>query len=195
MTLKLATDVTAVSGEPVSRAEARSWARMDSAVEDWQVDMLIAGARARAEHITGRVFTTKTWDLWLDAFPASEVSLERTPVDSVTWVKYLDSTGAQQTIGSSSYVLDGMNEPAFLLPAHGYDWPSTYDSANAVNVRFVEGYGSNPNGWLALVRQFMCVCIATDNEFRQAMVAGIPVQELPGSYHERLLDPLRIWGV
>lgn len=191
MTLKLITDATT---EPVTVAEAREWARMSSSEPDWIVSMLITSARARAEHLTGRVFVQKTWELWLDAFPASEICLERSPVDSVTWLKYLDTNGAEQTVASSNYTLDGMNAPAFILPAYGYTWPSTIDSANAVKARFVEGWGSNPNGWLQIVRQFMNVTIATDHEFRQAIVAGMPAQELPGRYYERLLDPLRVYG-
>lgn len=191
MSLRLVVDV---STEPVTNAEARDWAKMSSSEPDWIVDMLISSARMRAEHIAKRSFTTKTWDLVLDAFPAVELSLERYPVASVTHVKYLNDAGTETTLDAANYTLDAYSEPAFIIPVEGFDWPSTIDAANAVRVRFVEGWGSDPVRGLALVRQYMNVVIATDNEFRQSVIAGVSVSEMPGKYYDRLLDPVRNLG-
>jgi len=188
--LKLISDNT--GPEPVSNAEARDWARLSASEPEWIVTMLVASARARAEHLTGRTFTTKTWELYLDEFPDGEIPLQRTPVDSVTWLKYLDTSNVEQTVPASKYTLDGFAEPARIIPVYGYSWPQTIDMPNAVKVRFVEGWGTNPNGWQQIVRQFILVTLATDAEFRQAVVAGLSVADLPNRYYERVLDPLRI---
>ena len=195
--------VTAPVTEPVSRAEARAWARMSDDEPDWIVDMLIGASRERAEHLCGRGFTTKTWELALDAFPAAELSLEVTPVASIESVKYLDTTGVQQTFNSAGYVLDSYAEPAFIIPADGYEWPETFDSANAVKVRFVQGWSTNPIPELNTLRRYMCMEIATGHDFRSAMVVGRPVNQLsfsaattlPAQYYDRILDPLRAYGV
>lgn len=192
MTIRL---VAAPSVEHVSIAEARAWAKLADAEPDWLIAMLIGAARERAEHICGRSFTTKTYDLVLDAFPAVELDLETSPVESITWVKYLDLSGFEQTLSPSTYVLDSYDDPAFVLPAAGYVWPDTMNSVNAVRIRFVEGWSSNPIPNLNSLRQFIAVTLATDIEFRQAVSAGGDIKALPGRYFDRLLDPLTVYGV
>lgn len=186
--------VVAATTEPVTKAEARVWARLSSDEPDWVVDMLISSARERAEHLCSRGFTTKTWDLVLDEFPLVELSLERTPVTSITWVKYLDVNGVEQTLSPSAYLLDSYSAPCFLLPATGYSWPATIVSVNAVGIRFIEGWGANPIENLNALRHWIAVTLATDTEFRQSIIAGISVADIPGRYFDRLLDPLTNWA-
>lgn len=186
--------VTAAATELVTEAEARAWAKLSTDEPAWIVNMLIAAARERAEHICNRAFVSKTWDLYLDEFPAAELSLERSPVTSITHVKYTDTAGAEQTFSSSSYVLDSYDSPAFLIPAEGYEWPATYDTANAVRIRFVEGPGALPIPEANLLKQYICVRIATGNEFRQGIVAGMLPHQLPRDWCEGLLDPLVVYG-
>jgi uncharacterized phiE125 gp8 family phage protein len=192
MTLRLVAGPTA---ELVSIAEAREWAKLSDSEPDWIISMLIAAARERAEHLCGRSFSTKTYDLVLDAFPEVELDLETSPVESITWVRYLDDAGAEQTMDPSTYVLDPYGDPCFLLPAAGYVWPSTIDSVNAVRIRFVEGWSSNPIGNINSLRQFIAVTLATDMEFRQSITTGADARSLPGRHHDALLDPLRVYGV
>lgn len=195
MTIKL---IAAPATEPVSRADAKLWCRIDAAdtTEDALIDMLIASARIRAEHITGRSFLSQTWERVIDAFPEVELELGVPPVMSISQITYVDAAGAVQTLAPTAYVLDADQEPGWALPAQGNEWPVTLlDTANAVRVRFISGYADSSNKICAPLWQWMHMQIATAWQFRSQIVAGMTIAELPGRYVDRLLDPYRIWGV
>lgn len=155
--------VTLVSGpaaEPVTKAEVKLTAGYDSdltAHDTLLDDIWIPAARRECEHLTGRKLITQTWDIALDAFPADAIDLSvLSPIASITSVTYLDGAGAQQTLSSSAYVLDAKNDAQpYLLLADGYDWPTTYDSANAVIIRVVVGYGDAASDVPADVRAWL----------------------------------------
>ena len=142
MTLKI---VTPPNVEPVSVAEAKVLCRVDSDItfDDALIATLIAAAREECEHLTGRALITQTWERVLDAFPCGGILLGMGLVQSIAQVSYVDSTGVTQIMSSADYVLDATNEQRpYLLPVDGVSWPDTYDTANAVSVRFVAGFGS-----------------------------------------------------
>jgi uncharacterized phiE125 gp8 family phage protein len=144
MTLRL---ITAPTVEPVTQAEVMRWSRIDASGEspdpvDTIIGMLIPAARKVAENITGRGLITQTWELVLDKFPCNEIEIGMLPIQSITSLKYYDSAGVLQTMSSANYVLDADTLPGWVLPAYGFTWPSTYDIAQAVIIRFVSGYGA-----------------------------------------------------
>jgi hypothetical protein len=59
----------APASEPVTLAEAKLWARIDSTVDDALVTSLIAAARQYAEDYTSRAIITQSWRMTLDRFP------------------------------------------------------------------------------------------------------------------------------
>lgn len=133
--------VTAPTVEPLTVAEARQHLRVDGNDQDDVIARLVAAARRRCEAFTRRAFVTQTWDLTLDAFPCWTIDLPRPPLQSVTHVKYLDTSGVQQTLSAALYTVDTKSEWARITPAYGQSWPSTRDQVNAVEVRFVAGFG------------------------------------------------------
>jgi uncharacterized phiE125 gp8 family phage protein len=136
--------ITAPAAEPVTLAEAKLQCRIDGTELDAMLARYIAGARDAAEHkLGGRKLINQTWELALDAFPVAEIDLRLAPVASITSVKYIDVAGVEQTLASNAYTLDAATLPAWLLPAYGTEWPATLDTANAVKVRFVVGYGAD----------------------------------------------------
>jgi hypothetical protein len=70
------------------------------------------------------------------------MDLDIGPVSSITSVKYLDSTGAEQTLSSAVYTLISESLPPRLVLKTGQSWPATYSADNAVRIRFVAGYGA-----------------------------------------------------
>lgn len=135
--------VTAPAIEPVTVAEARAHLRIDGNDHDDVIARLIRAARRRAEAATRRALVTQTWDLTLDDFPCWAIEMPRPPLVSVTHIKYYDTTGAQQTLSAALYLVDSKSEPARITPAYGQSWPMTRDQVNAVEVRFVAGYGAD----------------------------------------------------
>ena len=139
--LMIVKSVTLPSEEPVSLDEARAHLRLESGEDDYLSD-LIAAARRHCESFQGRAYVTQTWDLYLDAFPGGCIKVPLPPLQSVTFIKYKDSCGVLQTLGTYDYVVDAYSEPGLIFLAYGKSWPSTYPEANAVQIRFVAGYGA-----------------------------------------------------
>jgi len=190
MTLKL---ISGPSAEPISLADAKAHLRVDADGEDALIGLLIGSARQAAEHQLGRALIAQTWELVLDAFPAAEIEIPAAGVSAITSVKYLDSTGAEQTLDSAAYVLDAESTPAYLLPAAGYSWPSTADAVNTVRVRFTAGFGATAADVPAAIRHWMLLHIGSGYANRESVAAGVSVAELPGRYHASLLDPYRVY--
>jgi uncharacterized phiE125 gp8 family phage protein len=121
--------------------------------------------RTEAENALQRSLITTTWLITLDAFPRCKsgypplypptvagispwqrsgvIELPKPPIQSVDWVKYVDTNGVLQTLDPSAYVLVAAREPGELWPAFGTSWPVTRDQAGAVTVQFKAGYGAD----------------------------------------------------
>ena len=191
MTLKL---ITAPGEEPVSLVEAKLQLRVEHSVDDDLITGLIQAAREQAEHQTGRALITQTWERVLDAFPCVEIEIGLPPVASIVSVTYIDTAGVATVLDSAAYSLDADTPHGWLLPAEGYAWPSTLDTANAVRVRFTTGYGAAaavPAGLKAWIK----LRVGTLYSQREEVAAGVSLSSLPGSYADRLLDPYRVWSI
>lgn len=183
--------ISAPTDEPVSLAEAKLHCRVDISTDDDMITAMIVAARQRAEHETGRRLMTQTWDLLLDAFPAAEIELRRPPVQSITHVKYYDTTGTLQTLDASLYSLDSVLLPGWLLPAYNTEWPDTYDTANAVQVRMVCGYATAA-AVPAAIKQWILLQVGAMYAQREALATGPSVSAVPGAFVDGLLDPYRL---
>jgi len=148
MGLKL---ITPPTSEPVTTEQAKLWLRLDSDAEIDTVAMLIAAARQTldgADGYLGRCLDTQTWALTLDRFPCErEIRIPLPPLQEVVSVKYLDSTGAEQTFSSDSYRLDSDDWSGRILLDGGASWPSTLFERAAVTITFKAGYANGvPEG-------------------------------------------------
>lgn len=189
MTLKL---ITAPATEPVTLAEAKVHLRCGDG-EDALLGVLIQAAREHAEHQIGRALITQTWERVIDAFPAAEIELGMPPVSSVAQITYTDTAGTEQTMSAADYSLDADTAPGWVLPAVNTEWPDTLDTASAVRVRFVCGYGA-ASAVPAAIKSWMLLRIGTLYKLREEVVTGKSLAEIPGGYVDRLLDPYRVWG-
>lgn len=129
--------------EPAGVDEVRSHLRIDTTDEDAQILQWIKAARSRLEHLCGRFFITQTIDWFLDDFPSlSDTIWVFGPVQSITSIKYQDQSDTEQTLASSVYELDSKGFNPRIRPTFNEVWPSTYDTVNAVTIRYVAGYGN-----------------------------------------------------
>lgn len=183
MSLKL---ITGPASEPITLAQAKLHLRIEGSAtdEDTIITALITASREAAEHELGRGIGSQTWKLTLDEFPAEAIKLPLAPVASITLVQYFDTAGAAQTLPSSAYVLDNADaDQAWLLKAYGYEWPDTYDAANAVQITYVCGLTSTPE----TVRAWMLLRIGALYEKRSDFEQSSCV--------DRLLDRYRLVSV
>ena len=132
--------ITAPTAEPVTIDELKAHLRVTSGVEDADLARLITAAREHVEQQTGRALADQTREYTADAFPSSGVlRLGFAPVVSISSVKYLDETGAEQTLDASVYTVDTQSEPGALVLKVNQDWPDTASLPAAVRVRYVCG--------------------------------------------------------
>lgn len=192
--------VTAPASEPVTAAEARSYMRVDASTEDTLIESLITAARETVEHVTGRALLTQTWRVNLREWPVEDedteeasIILPRTPVASVTSLKYYaEGEVAQTTVSSSNYQAFLYATPARLILSEDYDLPDLADRPDAVEVVFVAG-ATTSAAVPRTLRTAVLLVVAHLFENRQPLNIGNIVNELPYSL-KHLLEQNRVGG-
>jgi uncharacterized phiE125 gp8 family phage protein len=176
--------------EPVTLAEAKAHLRLDTNTDDTYVSALITAARERVELFLRRALITQTIEYTIDGFPAGEIDLPRPPLQSIEWIKYIDTAGTLQTLPLANYVADvSSNEIARVALAWNRFWPITRCLINAVVIRFVAGYGDSPEDVPQAIRHGILIEIGNLYENREDVVVGQAINMMPVS--ERLLWPYR----
>lgn len=182
--------------EPITLDEAKAQCRVSSTDEDDLLTALIIAARQECEHKVGRMLISQVWEQVFDAFPSGAIDLDMAGATSVVSVTYVDTAGALQTYGSANYVLDAeCEQESWLHPAAGTTWPSTYDSANAVHIRFVVGFGPSASDVPRSVRTWLLMRVGTLYQCRTEISSGAPLSELPMRFTDGLLDRYRVLSV
>lgn len=189
MALKLITPATELA---VSLADVKAHLRVDTTDEDSLINAYITAAAELAEQATGRALMPQTWELTLDAFPEA-FEITRVPAASITSLKYWDTTGTQQTMGTGLYTLDNSEDfgNAYVVPVYGGIWPVNRDQTNAVALRYVAGYATAaavPDS----IKAWIKLQVGAMYENRQAEGA---VQTYALGFADRLLDRYKVWSV
>ncbi len=128
--------------EPVSLAEAKAHARIDTDVDDALVGELISSARQWAEGFTGRAFITQSWKLAVGSPPETRaLALPRAPLQSVVSVECYDDDDQASVWNAANYFVDTLHEPGRLVLRIGATWPAMARTANGIIVTYTCGYG------------------------------------------------------
>ena len=144
--------------EPLTLAEAKLHLRVDIPDDDALISALITSVRQYAETITRRAFIQQVWSYVIDSFPGPTligvpwgktftlprhaIEIEKSRVQQVTAINYLDMSSTPQVMPPSSYTVDYSSEPCRITPVFGQIWPIPLPQIGAVNVRFVAGYAA-----------------------------------------------------
>lgn len=132
----------APSGLALELQTVKEHLRKDTDDEDALIEALIATATEWVETFTARALLTQTWDALWDCVPeAGYLRLPKSPVASITHVKYVDTAGTQTTWPTQEWQADIASEPARIVPAYGYCWPVMRHQLHPLEVRYVTGYG------------------------------------------------------
>lgn len=175
--------ITGPTAELVTLAEAKAHLRVVTTDEESVITMLITAAREFCEDVARRSFVSQTFELSLDAWPISPLTLPLQPTSSITSIKYVDSDGTTQTVDPTVYRLDGGK----VFPASGKNWPSaSLQPYGAIKVRYVAGYG-NAAAVPAKYKQAVLLTLAHWFQNREAIVVGESVKELPLAVQALLL--------
>jgi uncharacterized phiE125 gp8 family phage protein len=133
--------VTPPASEPVTLAEVKSQRNITDVYSDTELTRLIAAVRSYVEGYTGRALITQTWDLFLNEFEPG-ICIPMPVLQSVTTVKYTDTDGNQQTLADTEYTVVINEQPGYIVPSYNNDWPDIRYVPEAVEIRFVAGYGA-----------------------------------------------------
>lgn len=136
--------VTPAAVEPVTLAELKDQIRKTTNDQDAYLGTLIKSARAYVQNQTQRVLINTTYDWFLDSFP-HWFALPKSPVSTLSSIKYIDTDGVTQTVATTEYVVDKNSNPCRVVLEYGKSWPTPKTIINAVTVRFVAGYGAAPS--------------------------------------------------
>lgn len=173
--------------QPITLAEAKLHLRVDTPADDALISALLIAATDDSEHLMGRAVLPQTWQLTLDSFTSTELTLQKPPISAITSVKYLQaSDGVLTTLSAGAYLLAAANDyTARIVPAYGTSWPATRGMPEAVRIAFVTGYpdaASVPE----LIKAWIKLRLAALYENRQAWTEGKAIE--PNPFIDRLLD-------
>ena len=181
---------TAAVNPVFTTAEAKAVLKVDVSDDDTLIDNLISAATESCQIYTNQYFidtvVTQYSDNWNEFY-----TLYKSPVVSITHVKYYDSDDSQQTLSSSNYILDGTSKPARIGIAVDGSLPNLSDRINAVEVKYTVGYGTASTDVPEGIRTAIILTVGNWYENRQSVITGRTATELPLS-SQYLLDQYKI---
>jgi uncharacterized phiE125 gp8 family phage protein len=179
--------ITGPATEPVTLAEMRTQLGITDASDtasDPTITRRIIEARQWVEGYIRRALITQTLEIRQDCFTEC-IKLPHPPVISITSVKYIDTDGVEQTLGSSNYVLDDYPLVPYIREAYGISWPSTRDEPNAVRVRYSAGYGS-ASDVPQLIREAIMLIVGHWMNFQPQSENGLVLARVPYAVQDML---------
>lgn len=135
---------TAPAEAPVTLTEAKAQLRVLTSDEDTLIGALIDTAVALLDGrngMLGRAIVTQAWRLKIHSFPGW-IELPMPPLQAVSSITYLDTSGVSQTLAADQYIVDTGTFVGRIRPAYNVVWPLTQPIAYAVTVNFTCGYGA-----------------------------------------------------
>lgn len=103
------------AAEPLTRAEAKAYLRVDHDAEDMLIDALIAAARRLVEAACGRALMDQTWRMTLDAWPLRGViPAPVAPVQQILSATVLAADGTPVPLPDGALTLQSDRAPALL---------------------------------------------------------------------------------
>lgn len=175
---------TKPTAEPVSIDDAKAQVRYsgDDSETLYLLEQISTLAREQYEHDTNLQLMPATWNLTLDCLPANGIIyIEKSPLQSVTSIKYYDADNQMQTFDSSKYIVDTGSDPGRIQLKYGESWPSLYNRVGAVIIEFIAGYadaGSVPEADKGAIKQL----IGHYFVHREAVISGTQIHEIPFGY-------------
>ena len=169
---------TAAASPVYTTAQMKTFLKVDVSDDDTLIDNLIEAATESCQIYTNQYFintvVTQYSDNWKEFY-----SLYKSPVVSITHVKYYDSDDTQQTLASSNYVLDNISKPARIGVSVTGDLPNLSTRINAVEVKYTVGYGTASTDVPEGIRAAIGLTCANWYENRQSVITGRTATELP----------------
>ncbi len=179
--------VTASTQEPITRAEAKIWLRVDEfeVLEDALIDGLITRARTRFEDVAQRSCLVQTFDYYVEQLPAGcAIDLPKAPLVSVTSIKGYQTSDATDAGGTamstSGYYVDTAREFGRVMPLSAFTYPVSTREINGGIIRFTAGYSSQTSGVPEGVKTEIKLLVAALYEHRGDELEQTKILEMYG---------------
>lgn len=136
---------------------------------DTLLELYIAAAIETFEIETSRALITQTVKQTESGFPCSSdfINLARSRATEVDSVKYYDTDNVLQTLDSDKYYLTTDTLPSKVYLNKDETWPDTYPRADAIEVIYVAGYGSQESDIPGKAKHAMCLMIGDSFLFKE----------------------------
>lgn len=193
--------ITPPTAEPITLAEVKANLRIVLSDDDADITRMIEAARDVAQGRLNRTLMMQTVEMAADYFPwpytpepanpYGVIRLLAPPLGEVESVKYIDPTGAQQTLDPLTYIVNDYVEPAEISPAYGKAWPTTQLRRASVVIRYTAGYpdaASVP----AAIKQWMHMAVGTMYATRESN-SDVQLYSLPDGFMADLLQPYVVY--
>jgi len=165
MTLGLDVQIkTDLATEPVTVSEAKSYLNVDYSTWDSLIGTLISSARTKLERYTGCTFATKTLVSTFQQV-SDNIDIPYGPIQSITHVKSIDSSGTKSTLTSGT---------DYIVTGNLFKTIRFYGIATPIEIEYVAGYTSLPSDLkVSILKQ-----VGMDFEFRENVLDSSQVTEL-----------------
>ena len=190
MSIRSLTENTLSTLPLFTTAQAKAHLKVDTADEDDLIDNLVTAATESCQIFTNTYFIDTVVTQYSDNWNGIS-SLYKSPVSSITHIKYYDKDDSLQTWSSSDYILDSSIRPARIALAVDKSFPTLSKRINAVEVKYTVGYGSAASNVPEGIRQAVLLTIGNWYQNRQSVVTGTIATDLPLS-SQYLLDQYKI---
>lgn len=167
----LANNTTTVYTDNIADSALGAEAPSTNSTEDPELVRAIQSAREAVEEVMGRALITQTWRAYLNSFPDDVIGLPFPPLQSVTAIKYVDTSGVTQTLSSSVYTVDTSGATGRVFLAYQQSWPSIRGHRHGVWIDFVCGYGDRTDV-PAKIRNWMLLTVGNLYAHREQTVVG-----------------------
>jgi len=170
-------------------SEVKLHLKIDSSADDTLITNLISAATESCQEYTNRYFTTTVVEQYSDTFDGVK-QLYKSPVISITHIKYYDSNNSLQTWDAANYIVDNVSQPARIGLEVQKAYPIIADRMNAVVVKYSVGYGAAADVPQA-IKSAILLTIGNLYENRQSVITGRTATELPLS-SQYLLNQFKV---
>jgi uncharacterized phiE125 gp8 family phage protein len=181
---------TASSTPIVTTAVAKAHLKVDISDDDTLIDNLVTAATQAAEEYTNRYFMQTTLimrgDTWDDI-----KTLYKSPVHSITHIKYYDEDDSLQTLATAVYLADLYSKPAQISLMPDQSFPDLSPRKMAVEVKYVVGEGTTTDTISDLIKQSVLLMVGHWYEHRSSVISGKTAMEIPLT-SQMLLDQYKI---
>ena len=131
------------AAEPLTRAEAKAFLRVDGEAEDALLDALIAAARRHVEAETGRILMDQTWRFSLDRWPLRGViPAPVAPVRTILEATVAAADGTPVALPEGALTLVGDRAPA-LVRVESARVSAPLVSHGGIVITLLAGYGAD----------------------------------------------------